>query len=308
MKKEIPVSERILKLKGEFTVDEVAKQADLDSKSVQEIIDFLIDSGYVFAKTDHGYVRSKTSPDRDVFDASRLLNNKGLLHFGLISDTHLASKQERLATLERMYDKFKQEGVNVVFHAGDWTDGVGVYRGQEFEVKRYGQQDQIDYAIHNYPKREGIVTVGISGNHDLKAYEKGGVDPLMQIARARKDIKYMGQYHGKAKLDRQVNVELVHPLGNIAYALSYKAQRDINNRTPDDLPNILAYGHYHTSFYMRYRGLDFIQVPCFKDAGAFEHRLGLNPTIGGWIVDAKSNGETIYQMDPRLYTFGPDRR
>lgn len=307
MSKEIPLTERILKQKGPFTLEQIAKQAEVDSKEVREIFDFLQDNGYIFAETDKGFVRSKTSPERAAFDASRLFD-RGLLHFGLVSDTHMGSKQERMATLERMYDKFQQEGVKVVFHAGDWMEGVGVYRGQEFEVHKYGQEEQIEHCIKNYPKRDGIITVGIGGNHDLKQYERGGVDPMVQVARARKDIKYIGQYHAKAKMGGAVMMELVHPMGNVAYALSYKAQRDINNRPPEDLPNILAYGHYHTSYYMRYRGLDFIQVPCFKDAGAFEHRLGLNPTIGGWVIAGKHNGETIYQMNPKLYTFGPDRR
>lgn len=306
-RKEKPLSERILKHRGPFTIEEIAKQAERDTKEVQEIFDFLRDSGYIFAETDRGFIRSKTSPEVADFDASRLFN-KGLLHFGLVSDTHFCSKNERVSTLERMYDKFQQEGVKVVFHCGDWMDGVGVYRGQEFEVNQYGQESQIDYTIRNYPHRDGIVTIGIGGNHDLKQYERGGVDPMVQVARARKDIKYIGQYHSKARMQDRVTLELVHPLGGIAYALSYKAQRDINNRPPDDLPNMLGYGHYHTAFYMRYRGIDFIQVPCFKDAGMFEHRLGMNPTIGGWIVAGKTNGETVYQIDPRLYTFGPDRR
>jgi len=306
-KEKLPLSEEILKKKGIFSPREMAESRDISEHEVIEVLDFLQDSGYAFAKTDQGYVRSKTAHEHDSFDASRLFN-RGLLHFGLVSDTHLGSKHERTPTLERMYDKFQQEGVKVVFHIGDWTDGVGVYRGQEFEVNHYGQEDQIDYTIQNYPQRDGIITVGIGGNHDLKQYEHGGVDPMVQVARARKDIKYIGQYAGKARLGGDITMELVHPLGNVAYALSYRAQRDINNRAPDDLPNILLYGHFHTSYYMRYRGIDFIQVPCFKDAGHFEHRLGLNPTIGGWIVAGKHNGENVYQFDPRLYTFGPDRR
>jgi hypothetical protein len=91
----------------------------------------------------------------------------------------------------------------------------------------------------------------------------------------------------------------------VAYALSYKSQRDINNRPPGSLPDILVYGHYHTSFYMHYRGIDFIQAPCFKDAGLFEKRVGLNPTIGAWVVDAKltDDKESIRSFKPNLFQF-----
>lgn len=295
----------VLKLKGEFTAESVARQFECGAGEVQNVIDSLIADGYRFVDNGGIFVRSKSSSPSN-YDARRLFKN-GLLHFALVSDTHMGSQKERLDCLEMSYDRFEHEGIKTVFHVGDWTDGVGVYKGQELEVNEYGQEAQIEHAIKHYPKRNGIQTIGISGNHDIRAFERGGADPLVQIARARKDIVYIGQYNADIRLADRINLELLHPMGNIAYALSYKAQRDINNRSPDNLPNILAYGHYHTSFYMHYRGIDFIQVPCFKDAGYFEKRLGLNPTIGAWIVDGQTNGEVVQNFKPDLFTFGGRR-
>jgi predicted phosphodiesterase len=305
MTKEIDIRKTILKAKGEFTPESVARETGKGSEEIKAVLDTLIGEGYRFIDTGGIFVRTKNSSPSS-FDARKLFAD-GLLHFGILSDTHLGSKKERLDALEMAYDRFKKAGVKVVFHVGDWTDGVGVYRGQELEVNQYGQQSQIDYTIEKYPKREGIQTVGISGNHDLKAYEKGGADPLVAIARARRDITYIGQYNADVRLADQVTMEMLHPMGSVAYALSYKAQRDINNRSPDNLPNVLAYGHYHTSFYMHYRGIDFLQVPCFKDAGYFEKRLGLNPTIGAWVIEGKTNGEKIQDFKPDLFTFDGKR-
>lgn len=305
MTKEIDLRKTILKVKGEFTPESIARVTGKGVQEVKTVIDTLIGDGFRFVDTGGIYIRTVNSSPSN-FDARRMFTN-GLLHFGIVSDTHLGSKKERLESLEMAYDKFKRDGVKVVFHVGDWTDGVGVYKGQELEVNQYGQQAQIDYTIANYPKRDGIQTVGISGNHDIRAFEKGGADPLVAIARARKDITYIGQYNADVRLADQVTMEMLHPMGNTAYALSYKAQRDINNRTPSDLPNILAYGHYHTAFYMHYRGIEFLQVPCFKDAGYFEKRLGLNPTIGAWIIEGKTNGETIQNFKPDLFTFNGRR-
>jgi len=91
----------------------------------------------------------------------------------------------------------------------------------------------------------------------------------------------------------------------MAYALSYKAQRDINNRPSDRLPDILVYGHFHTSYYMYYRGIHFLQTPCFKDIGIYEKRKGLNPTIGFWVVTVKLNDNLnrIASFSPKLYAF-----
>lgn len=305
MGKEQSLRQVILKTKGEFTQESIARDTGKPGEEIKSVLDALIGEGYRFVDNGGVFVRTKNSSPSS-FDARKLFTN-GLLHFGMVSDTHKSSKKERPDALEMAYDRFKSSGVSVVFHVGDWTDGVGVYRGQELEVTHFGQQAQIDHTVATYPRRDGIITVGISGNHDLKAYERGGADPLVAIARARRDITYIGQYNADVRLADQVTMELLHPMGNTAYALSYKAQRDINNRSPDNLPNILAYGHYHTSFYMNYRGIEFLQVPCFKDAGYFEKRLGLNPTIGAWIIEGKTNGETIQDFKPDLFTFSGRR-
>lgn len=106
------------------------------------------------------------------------------------------------------------------------------------------------------------------------------------------------------KLHNGAVMELLHPGGGMAYALSYKAQKFINNLNPEDIPEMMVWGHYHTSFYMHYRNVHFVQAPCFKGAGIWEKRLGLNPTIGGWLVEGKiSENGRIDRFKPELFRF-----
>lgn len=245
--------------------------------------------------------RNNIYPNQDEYNLSKQLGNP--FHFGLISDTHLASKQERLHELNEMYQTFKKEGIRVVIHAGDMTDGYGVYRGQEFEVKCAGQDEQIEYAVANYPKIAGIDTYFITGNHDLRMYERGGVDPGKPISKQRPDLHYLGQMAARIKMYDGTTMEVLHPDGGVAYALSYKAQRSINNLTPDNVPDMMAWGHYHTSYYMYYRRIHFNQVPSFKGQGIWEKRLGLNPTIGGWIIDGQVQGGKVNRYKPTLFTY-----
>lgn len=299
----VDIRREVLKLKDEFTPDSVAERLKIETSAVTSVLDALIEDGFRFVNVDGSWLRSKANEGKINYDASKLFKD-GLLHFGLVSDTHLGSKFERLDALEAMYDRFQQAGVQTVFHVGDLTDGSHVYKGQEFEQKVFGQQAQIDYAIKVYPKRQGIQTVAISGNHDLKMYEASGADPLVPISRSRKDITYIGQYASRVKMADNVVMDLLHPVGSQAYALSYKAQRMINAMDPSDLPNIMAFGHYHCAFSMKYRGIDFVQVPCFKDSSPqFEKRLGLVSAIGGWIIEGKTNGEVVREFTPRLVTF-----
>jgi predicted phosphodiesterase len=302
-KKELDLRGEVLKLRTEFTPRQVAERFKVEESGVTAVLDTLIQDGFRFVNCDGTWIRTKANEGRINYDASKLFKG-GLLHFGLVSDTHLGSKFERLDALEVMYDRFQQAGVHTVFHVGDLTDGSHVYKGQEFEQNVMGQQAQIDYAIKKYPKRSGITTYAIAGNHDLKMYEGSGADPLVSISRARPDIKYIGQYSARVKMTDNVHMDLLHPMGSQAYALSYKGQRMINAMNPEDLPNILATGHYHCSFNMNYRGVDFVQVPCFKDPSLqFEKRLGLTSNIGGWIIEGKSNGEQVRDFNPRLVLF-----
>ena len=303
MPKEVDLRKQVLKLKAEFTPQEVADKFKVGREAVTTVIDTLIEDGFRFVNIDGIYLRTKCNEGRINYDASKLFKD-GLLHFGLVSDTHLGSKFERLDALEVMYDRFVQAGIHTVFHVGDLTDGSHVYKGQEFEQNVLGQQAQIDYAIKKYPKRAGIQTIAISGNHDLKMYEASGADPLVPISRSRKDITYIGQYAARVQMADKVVMDMLHPMGNQAYAVSYKAQRAINALAPEDLPNILTYGHYHNSLYLNYRGIHFLQTPCFKDPSLqFEKRLGLTSNIGGWIVEGKTNGENVREFNPRLVTF-----
>jgi len=306
--KEIDLRGEVLRVKGVFTPEDIAKRLRLEIGAVTHVLDTLIEEGFRFVNVDGSWTRSRASEGGANFDASKLFKD-GLLHFGLVSDTHLGSKFERLDALEAMYDRFVQSGVKAVFHVGDLTDGTGIYVGQEFEQKVLGQQAQIDYSIAHYPKRDGVQTIVIGGNHDEKMYERGGADPLVQIARARKDIKYIGQYAARVQMADSVVMDMLHPMGSQAYAVSYRPQRNINAMDPNNLPDILTYGHFHNSMYLNYRGIHFLQTPCFKDQSLqFERRLGMTSNIGGWIVEGKTNGETVSEFMPRLVTFGAKGR
>ncbi len=289
--------------KEPLNLEKLAAELGLGVDVVTGLIGGLKEKGYGFTCDGENVVKTRTPEPQTIFDATKILPDVNF-QFGVVSDTHLGSKKERLDALNEMYDTFEKEGVTVVWHCGDQTDGYGVYRGQEFELKMMGQDEQVDYVVANYPKRKGINTYFITGNHDLRQYENGGIDVGKPIAQRRDDMKYLGQVEAKVMLPNEVTLDLLHPGGNNAYALSYKAQRMINNLTPKELPDILCFGHYHTAFYMHYRDINFLQVPSFKDQGLWEKRQGLNPVIGGWLVNGHITGEgSIDNFKPQLFTY-----
>src|ERR1035437_2191937 len=52
-----------------------------------------------------------------------VVNSGDWIRFGLVADTHLASKEERLSELHAQYDLFQTERITQVFHAGNLVDG-----------------------------------------------------------------------------------------------------------------------------------------------------------------------------------------
>lgn len=220
------VTKRVLKERSPFDLKEFSVSVGVTVDVVKQVIDSLKEQGYTFEKSDNYILRGQNPNEQTIFDARKYLDSTNL-HFGLISDTHMSSIKERPDALHAMYDRFQKEGVKLVLHVGDITDGVGVFRGHEFELKHQGQTAQINHVIANYPRREGITTGFITGNHDLRATERGGVDPGVPISQARPDLIYLGQMSAQVKLADNVKMDLLHPAGGSSYALCFDDQTEI---------------------------------------------------------------------------------
>jgi len=222
-----------------------------------------------------------------------------MLKVGIVSDTHLNSIHEKLGELHATYKFFKEHGVNTVLHAGDLTDGQGIYRGHENEIHTFGADRQVQYFCDNYPKIDGIKTYFITGNHDDSFYKKSGVDIGSIIARKRQDMMYIGKYFGRIELD-DVRFDLVHGDSGGAYALSYKSQKYAEQIASGNKPQVLIFGHWHLSLYFWYREMHIFNAGCYQGQTGYLLRKGLNPCIGGWYLKIKHTGSKIHTITPNF--------
>lgn len=213
----------------------------------------------VHARSDRTYFLSTVpTPYSDYYDMS-WLPKSGIL--GLISDTHLCSDADRLDLCEQAYDNFAREGIKTVLHAGDIMDGWTVYPGHEQFVKVIGGQAQAIYCMKNYPKRDGIKTYFIGGNHDLKSYHRSGIDQCSLVANGfehagrfyegRKDMIYLGQYSRYLLFPGELTAQLLHPRGGNTYSKSYPQQKRGREMRMDTRPNIQFSGHMHVKSYVQ---------------------------------------------------------
>jgi len=225
--------------------------------------------------------------------------------FGVVSDTHLCSKFEKLDELHTFYAICKKMGIKHIVHAGDIIAGQGIYSGQENEIHTFGVDSQVGYVIKNYPQVDGITTYFITGNHCLSFFKKSGVDAGRLISAEREDLKYLGQYKGDVEING-VKIRLLHPDGGGAYALSYKGQKIAEQITSGDKPHVLVLGHYHTSIYFFYRNIHILYGGAFEGQSSFLLRKGINPSIGGWTVKvriAKDQKKSCVSITPSWIPF-----
>lgn len=245
-------------------------------------------------------------PTPDVFynEYQQKWEQNKTIRFGIVSDTHLCSKHQQLTFLNTMYDRFEREGIKTVYHAGDITEGYKMRAGQEHEVFKHGADEQIDYTISVYPKREGMKTYFIIGNHDLSHIKSGGIDIGKKIARERKDMIYLGALNAKIFLTPNCTMELNHPLDGASYALSYSIQKMADSYSGDAKPNILVNGHHHKLFYCFYRNIHCVEAGTFEAQTPWMRGKRIAAHVGGLIINIEvDKSGTITRFVPEFIPF-----
>lgn len=210
-----------------------------------------------------------------------------IVRFGLVGDTHLNSKYAQITYLHDMYDKFSAAGIGHVYHVGDMDEGERMRPGHQYECYTQGFDDHVAEIVRVYPRREGMTTHFITGNHDASMIKHAGANIGPVIASQRPDMHYLGADCAIVHLTPNCTLELRHPWDGTAYALSYKPQKIIEAMAGGEKPNILAIGHYHKAEYLFYRNVHCFQSGTFCGQTPFMRGKAISAHIGGWIVEVE---------------------
>lgn len=232
--------------------------------------------------------------------------------FGVISDLHIGSKyclEEQLRDF--VIRAHKDHGVTQFFGPGDNLDGV--YRHSRWEESYHGFEAQAGRMAFVLPgKKDGLKGVRydmIAGNHDETHEKDNGMDVCRAIEdvfrrNGRDDLRmhgHRGAYLRYApKGGRGVLVELWHPLGGGAYAVSYKIQRHVEEYGVGRKPDFLLVGHFHQQAYVVRRGVHgFLSGTFHGDGSGFGKALGGSQAIGAWIVKFRQTPQgTVREVSP----------
>ena len=254
---------------------------------------------YKAAKEGEGKITPRYNPvPKDIFNK---YNGEKVIRFGLCGDTHLNSKYAQISYLHDYYDECSREGIDTVYHCGDIDDGEGMRVGHQYDLVTQGADEHVSEIVRLYPRRTGIKTKFITGNHDASMMKRCGYNIGPTIAMKRPDMEYLGSDCARVWLTPTVDLEIRHPWdGASAYSLSYKVQRMIEGMDIYNRPKVLAVGHYHKSSWFRFGGVEAFMVPCFQSETPFTIGKNISVAIGGFIVEMRldDDGE-IKSIIPR---------
>jgi len=295
--------------KAPATIEDLADALDVSPKRVREAVDILRDEGFriVDDEATPGAIRLEKLPPATA-SVTRLNLSGDEITIGIVSDTHLGSREEALPELHAIYQEFEARGIDTVLHAGDLTAGVGIYRGQVQNGLLPGlhtYKEQVEYATEQYPRIDGIQTYIIAGNHDVEG-EAGriGADPVQAVCHRRRDFTYCGAYAGSVELPNGAHASMVHGRGGGGYALSYKPQRYVESLPPGRKPALLIFGHWHVSGWFRHRSVPCLLAGCFEWQTDLLVRLGLQPDVGAWIMTLRLGDDgSVVGMVPEWLSF-----
>ena len=295
----------ILKRKEDYSVEEIADMADVPPKKVREALQALSEQGFRVSDESNGrgVVLSKVAPDKHNIHAGLFSGREQI--FGVVSDTHLGSQEEALEELHLAYDMFAKEGITNVLHSGDLVCGRGIFRGQDNEIRVYTVDDQVQHAVDNYPKKDGITTHIIAGNHDVEGDAgRVGFDPVAAVAARRDDFNYLGPYSAWIEAHAGAWIHLLHGKGGMSYAYSYKAQKLVDGYPGGRKPSLLIPGHWHVRGNFEARSVEVLFPGCFEWQSIFMQRLGLTPAVGFHVIHCVFGDDgSLVQFTPRWFKY-----
>ena len=280
---------------------QICEELDLKDYEVIGLIELMKQDGELVDYVNGEIIKLK-APIRSN-DVYQVQNNLDHLKLLLISDTHLASKYDRLDILRYLYQKAEDRNINYIFHSGDLVDGRSNRPQHIYQLKETSYTGQRDYVIDKYPKSD-IKTYVISGNHEAMWYKQCGADILKDIATQRQDLIYLGSDCEDLKIGK-LKIRLYHGKGGSSYAKSYKLQKYLDTIPLEERPHILQTGHIHQAFYMKQDKTHCFQTSCLQDLTPYERSQGFNNDKSCWWLDIyMDNKGNPVQINQELETFG----
>jgi len=308
-----PIKEKIITYlkSGSKSILELAARVNLDKYATMGIIEEIANEGlYQIKKSQEADGTLRYAIDtllkQERKEYNHAVGSTNLYTFMVLSDSHMGSMNEQTSFLHYLYDDANQRGIKTVYHCGDISEGWKRSRpDHQFSLHAISFDEQLEHIVKHYPKRDGITTYFITGNHDHFHIQNGGANIGKGIEAQRSDMKYLGINTAVVKLGEHAKMELFHPQDGSSYALSYGGQKYLDSLNGGDKPNILFVGHHHKSLYFLYRNVHYFEVPSTHSQSDWEKGKRIQNTSGAWIitVEVDSLGSVVRIVPESIIQF-----
>jgi len=223
--------------------------------------------------------------------------------FGVIGDGHCGHNCYDAKLMKFAAQTFNKKHVDFVIHSGDLCEGhyEGKRQGSIFELTHVGGDAQTDYVIKELKQIKSPLYF-ITGNHETNTFFKlAGFDIGKKIQKELPNSHYLGQGHGTIKLPFNQSIEVLHPDGGTAYAISYKPQKITEAIEGGTKPSVLLVGHFHKAEYLFYRNVHIFQTGCLQSQTPFMRGQNTSAHKGFWVIEAEVTKEGISRIKPEFY-------
>lgn len=198
------------------------------------------------------------------------------LTIGVISDTCLNSKYERLDILHTAYNFFKQFKVPYVLHCGNFTERYSK-GGDDTLVEHILYQDyggMLEHIDEVYPNL-GVPTYFIGGRNErsyfkriLKEKDDDGfiwkekTNVCHDLNDLRKDLNFLGWHNAKVRIAPKTTLALASPKSGSRkpYTISHPIQKIIESYGGGEKPDVQVVGYYNQRWSGEHLGVKAIMI------------------------------------------------
>lgn len=255
------INAKIIEMIGKnASANEIAQAVGMTNKQLFYRLNLLKNKGYNF-KTKYYYngdiVYKLVKDFSDQDDTYTILTSKDDTEFKalLISDLHLASIKDRVDLLDKMYNYCINEGIHIIINAGDLIDGL---LGPD-KKKFTNPEDQINYALKEFPSDKNIINFVCLGNHDYSSLKELGFDIANSLRSRRHDIVPIGYGIGKINVK---NDQII-----IRHSINKKINGEIINN------KLIINGHTHKMSTINGGGNINLYLPSLSDIKVSDNEI-----------------------------------
>jgi hypothetical protein len=298
----------------------ISRETGENVADIEQAISELRDRNFIINVSEGQVERKMVPPRGDIVSHFPSLHKGGVLKVGVLGDTQLGNKHQRLDVLNTAYDDYESQGITSVYHTGNLVDGFNQFINLHELLPEAGPsfERQVAYAAKVYPKKKGITTYFITGEcHEGWWIKKHGWNVGQTImdrfriplactiegsfrqqecphikdgwcrAHGRDDFVYLGHEEADvelryegAKKGQGAIARPMHPGGGTAYALSYKTQKISESLQGGEKPHIQWVGHFHKYNVDYHREVYSVQTGCLEDQTLFMRKHHIQAHVG----------------------------